>query len=1228
MEFRVLGLLEVADDGRLLTIARGKESALLALLLVNANEPLSTDRIVDEMWEGRPPENAAKTVQIYISRLRSRVGRERILTTPAGYVLEVEPGELDTITFERLGAEGQSQLEAGNLSRAESVLTEALDLWRGQALADFRFDAFAQAEIGRLQELHGSAIADRVDARLALGYAEQVIAELEVLVREQPLWERPRRQLMLAQYQAGRQSDALDAYQAARTMLVEELGIEPSRSLRELHQQILNQDSALDREVPADERVEEGVLAHTVPHVEDAVGASDARKTITALFVGIALSSELGERLDPESLRRVSDRALDAVQRAAERHGGSLETASGESLTVVFGLPTVHEDDALRAMRAAVEAREALAGLTDELVSERAVRLDFRIGVSTGEVITGADSSTHRRATGEPLTRSSRVAAAGEFVIDQETYELVRGSIVAEAAEDAWHVVALVDRPEGQPSRFTSPMVGRERERRRMRDAFEQAVSDRSCQLFTVLGLAGVGKSRLVQELLGDLDDRALVARGRCLPYGEGITYWPLAEAVRELVGLDDNESTEEALARLTQALGEGVDAERNAQRVADTIGLVEAAGRVDERFDAVKELFATLARTRPLVVVFDDIHWGEATFLDLVEHLADSVRDVPILLVCLARPELLELRPGWGGGKLNATTTLLEPLSDVECGALIRNLVGRAGLAEEVEVKIAGASAGNPLFVEEMLSMLIDDHLLVRENGRWTAHGDISAVRVPPTIQALLAARLDQLDGSERAVIERAAVGGKVFYEGAVADLAPAGLVAAVPDALASLTRKDLIRPERSSLGEQTYHFRHLLIRDAAYDSIPKEARAELHERFGRWLDRAAGGRATEHEEVVGYHLEQAYRYRTELGPTDDEARALAREAAERLGGAGRRAFLRSDGPAGVNLISRAVALLPPEDPLRVELVPTVRVVQGLGTELTWADRVLTEAVEAAATAGNRTLAAHALVQRGLLRLFTEAGVTADELIDVAERSIAVFEELDDELGLARAWRLKAQAHYLARRGGACAEASERALTHARIAGDSFEEGEIIEWLVIALLLGPAPAADAAKRCRRLISELSDMPLLQAEIIAALAPLEAMRGRVGEAAELIGRAQEIAGDAGTWNWISSFWQAFILLWQGDPAAAELALLPAYDALKQMGEKSHFSSITHALSHALYDQCRYPAAERLTYECEEASRPNDVHSQISWRSHPCKDTRPERRTPGGGAARARGRGLR
>jgi predicted ATPase len=499
------------------------------------------------------------------------------------------------------------------------------------------------------------------------------------------------------------------------------------------------------------------------------------------------------------------------------------------------------------------------------------------------------------------------------------------------------------------------------------------------------------------------------------------------------------------------------------------------------------------------------------------------------------------------------------------------------------------------------MLLMLIDDGLLARDDGRWAATGDVTAVRVPPTIQALLAARLDRLDVNERSVVERAAVVGKVFYEGAVADLVTEGQRAAVADSLGTLVRKQLIRPDRPSLGGRTFLFRHLLIRDAAYESIPKEIRAQLHERFCRWLERAAGARGIEYEEVVGYHLEQAYRYRADLGTVDAATRVIGREAAERLGSAGRRAFGRSDAPAAVNLISRAVALLPAEDPLRVDLVPNVRAVQGM-TDLAWADKVLTEAVEAAATTGNRRLAASALVQRGFLRLFTEPETSPEELIDAAERAIAVFDDFGDELGLARAWRLVAQAHYLGRRLALCAEASERALEHVHRAGDRFEEREIVEWLVIALLLGPTPAPEAARRCERLLEETPDHALLRAEILGGLAVLMTMLGRPDRADELAAQTRATMNAEGESIWVVSFWLAFVRAWQGDPAGAERELRPAYDALKQIGEKSHFSSMAHGLSNAVFLQGRHDEAEQLTRECEESARPNDVHSQVLWRS--------------------------
>ena len=1169
MEFRILGPLEVFDEGRSVDVGAAKQRALLAFLLLNANRVVSSDRLIDALWGERAPGTAQKALQVYVSQLRKALGRDRIVTRAPGYELRVEAGELDLERFAEL------------VSNQE--FAEALRLKRGVALADFAYEPFAQNEIARLEELALACLEQRLDADLAKGRHAALVAELEALVAEHPLRERLRAQLMLALYRSGRQADALDAYQAGRTLLLDELGLEPGAELRELQRQILAHNDALELpERPSSHQVEQAAVAQAEP---PPVRRREGRKTVTVLTCDVTAS---GSKLDPESLRRLTARGFDELLPVLEGLGATVERSMGGAVTAIFGIPVVHEDDALRAARAAVEMRNRLETSTNDLVAQWGFALELRVGIGTGEVLVDADGD-RPLATGEPVQSAIRLqqtASPGELLVDDRTSSLIRDFADIELAGDFARLVGVRPLELDTDRRFDSPMIGRERERRRLQDAFEQALSDRSCQLFTIVGAPGVGKSRLVREFVDDVSDHAAVARGRCLPYGEGITYWPVLEAVRDAAKLDDTASPDDNLAKLA-ALLEGEEAGLVAQRLGEVVGLSDRMSGTEETFWAVRTFVEALARRRPLVIVFDDIHWGEPTFLDLVDHVTDWTSDAPVLLVCVARPELLEVREQWGGGKANATSIRLEPLSDAESATLLDNLAG-PDLDDLARLRIVETAGGNPLFVEEMLALLLED-------GR-----DGATVEVPATIQALLAARLDLLPEDERAALEAAAIEGKVFHEASVVELLAAE-PPSVKDALLALARRDLIRNDKPVFsGERAFRFRHLLIRDAAYDSIPKETRAALHERHGVWLE-SLGERALELDEIIGYHYEQAYAYRAELGPVDPHVREMGRAAAERLGTAGRRAFIRSDASAGANLISRAVALLPPEEPLRVELVPNVRVIQGM-PDLSWADRVLTEAVEAAATTGDRLLAAHALVQRGFLRLFTDADVTPRELFDVSARAIDVFEGPNDELGLARAWRLAAQAHYLDRRPGRCEEASEHALIHARLAADRFEVREIVEWLVIVLLLGPAPASEAIARCERLLDETTDFPELHAQIYAALAPLAAMQGRVEESREYMRRSRQIMDDVLEWIWIVAFWWGFVHLWQDDLETAEAELRPAYESLKSFGAKSHFSSVTHSLSAVAYAQGRYDEAERLTHECEQACRANDVHSEIQWRS--------------------------
>ncbi|MBA3376272.1 MAG: winged helix-turn-helix domain-containing protein [Actinobacteria bacterium] len=489
MEFRILGPLEVLENGRQVDLGGAKQRALLAVLLLHANEVVSTDRLIDALWEEDAPETGRKALQVYVSQLRKALGKERIATRSPGYRLQVERDELDLARFQRLLEEGKPR--------------EALSLWRGPPLADFAFERFAHSEIARLEDLRLAGLEDRIEADLGIGRHAALVGELEAIVRQHPLRERLRAQLMLALYRSGRQAEALEAYQDARQALVEELGIEPGRALRELQQAILQQDDALDVEI-AVERPPEAPPQPT-PHSpvlsEPTLKARSERKTVTVVHVQVALATDHENQLDPEVLRSVLARAFGEVTTAVEAHSGTMETATANAVTAVFGLPVVHEDDALRASRAAEEIQNRLAK------GDWPARLEIRIGVSTGPVVTGGDrAGLQLRATGEPLTVSARLAQESES----------GGTTVDEPTRRS----AQAARREG--GRFASPMVGREREQRRLLDAFEQAVGDRSCQLFTVLGTAGVGKSRLVREVLEDLKERALVARGRCLPYGEG----------------------------------------------------------------------------------------------------------------------------------------------------------------------------------------------------------------------------------------------------------------------------------------------------------------------------------------------------------------------------------------------------------------------------------------------------------------------------------------------------------------------------------------------------------------------------------------------------------------------------------------------------------------------------------------------------------------------------------
>ena len=536
---------------------------------------------------------------------------------------------------------------------------------------------------------------------------------------------------MLALYRSERQAEALAVYQAGRRLLAEELGLEPSEALKSLQMAILAQITVSPCPTARSASLPRRLNLHHGPAM--GIGARRARRSPS---YSRRSRPPTGTKFDPEVYRRLASRAFAEISAAVEHYGGSVETHADGALTAIFGVPTVHEDDALRAVRAAADAREQFRLVQDAPRAPGPVVLELRLGLSTGEIVTGGGPAGPR-SSGRPITVAARLgqkANAGEMLLDESTHRLVKEAVDVEACADGLRVVSVHAEIVSFGSRFDAPMVGRERECRRLRDAFEQAVGDRSCQLFTILGAAGVGKSRLVREFLGELAG-ATVVRGRCLPYGEGITYYPLMEAVRDAAALEDTDSPAEGLSKIAALLDADENGELVARRVGELIGLAEVGVSPSESSAAVRMLFESIARQLPLVIVFDDIHWGEPTFLDLIEHLAGRIRDAAVLLVCIARPELLDGRSGWAGGTLNATTVLLEALSEAESTQLVGNLVDSEQLDEATRRRIIEAAEGNPLFIEEMLA-------LAREGGA-------NALEVPPTIQGLLAARLDQLSAA-----------------------------------------------------------------------------------------------------------------------------------------------------------------------------------------------------------------------------------------------------------------------------------------------------------------------------------------------------------------------------------------------------------------------------------------------------------------------------------------------
>ncbi|MFL5883383.1 MAG: BTAD domain-containing putative transcriptional regulator, partial [Actinomycetota bacterium] len=977
IDFFLLGPLEARQRERPLRLGSIKHRMLLAKLLLHPNQVVSTEELIEAVWGEEPPPTVKQSLQNHVAALRKAIeggnggGPPRTLVThDPGYLLRIDPERLDLHRFQRLDHEGRQALAAGDPARAADLLRRALALWRGPALADVAASAdIAWPELVGVEELQVASTEARIEAELALGRHHELVAELEGLVRLHPLREHLHGQLMLALYRSGRQADALAAYRAARRVLVDELGIEPSVGLQRLEQAILAQDPALDLLVPARTGDREPHDDHGDPDNGEGTagegGASVERKLVSVLFAEVDEPlDETGER-DPEDVSSMLDRHLDRVRAEVESFGGTVEHAIGGITMAVFGVPQTREDDPERAVRAALAIRDALAGDGSGKDSPPEDRdgVELRVTVTTGEALV----TDGVKVTGDPVATCARLlqaAVSGTVLVSEATGRATERSISYGPAS----LLALAGRakPMGvwsalEPRNRTGmdtlaagpvPLVGRDRELGLLLEAFRRAKAERRPQLVTLLGPPGIGKSRLLAELGRALDaDSDLVSwrQGRSSPWDEGrsspaggVTYWALAEIVKAEAGILETDSADRVGRRLSRVVAHAMaDDPAAIDRVIGHLrGLVGEGdgapvqpGRRDEAFTAWRGFVYGLANRRPLVLVLEDLHWADDALLDFLQELleptgqatldrhgqplrARTPPSAPLLVVATARRELLTRRPGWGGSGDAAVAIELEPLSEADTGHLLETLLAAHRLPTGVGPALLAATGGNPLFAEEYVRMVRDRHLLPPGDA---APGDAApgsaGLPLPETVHAIVAARLDALPAEETGALPVLSVLGRVVWVGSLAAVSGRDR-AEVEACLERLAAKEfLYRAGRPSMaGEREYGFRHVVVCEVAYGQIPRAERAGRHRRAAAWLESLAAERS----ELLAHHYGRALELARAAGqPTGDlaeRARLALRDAGDRVSGLGAHV-------SAARYYTEALAIWPADDPERPDL-------------------------------------------------------------------------------------------------------------------------------------------------------------------------------------------------------------------------------------------------------------------------------------------------------------------
>ena len=1138
LDVRLLGPIEVSRGGRPVDVPGGRARSLLTILALQVGQAIPLERLIDALWGDEVPATARTVLQGFVSKLRKTLGTTALETVGTSYRLAAPRTAIDANRFHDLVK------AARDLDGEERVasLGEALELWRGPALADVAYEPFAQAAIAALEEYHLAAHEALIGAQLDTGMDTELVPELEDLIADNPYRERLREQLVLALYRAGRQADALEAYRRARQTLVDELGVEPGPELQTLHQQILNHDPALDAVAPPVAR-----------RAETSTWFPSERRIVTVVFVDVTPTDA---EIDPEAAETIATESLGRVTEALRSKGARVEESAGGVVIGWFGLPSAHDDDPLRAVLAADQARQRVLALPG--------RWDFRAGLETGEVV--SDVTDSRAASGPVVSVAARLqqgAQPGEVLIGPQAMKVVRGAVVVERAREighptAWRLVDVDPRAKLISGDLHAPMIGREAELTGLRTFFGRMVRRGTPHRMTVLGEAGIGKSRLSRAFADSIRGRARTIAAACVDAGSGRTFGLLRDLLVQAGGGSDWESVVDLLDREEPGLG---------GRLAGVLGVGDLKGPPQQFYGDFRRAFELFSAVQPLAVIVDDIHWAESSLLELFEYLSDSLTG-PVFLLLLARPELVELHTEWSVGGDRRDVLYLDPLAAVAIAQVIRNHAS-VDLSPSDEQRIIETAQGNPLFAEQLLA----------------ASADAETEVIPASLRGLLATRIDRLGPGERDLLRAAAVAGDQLSVEALEILAPDEARPFLAGNLESLTRRRLLR----HVGQKGVEFPHGLIRDAAYQSLTRRDRIRLHLAFTDWLEDTVGAPRDDLDALVGHHLEQAVLNRRRVGLAGDAA--LEARAGTRLASAGSLAYLRWDMSAASNLLTRSLDMLPDGHPLVPSITQRLAEVSlPLGDHARAQELLLQLSIMPGLDPVDSWLAR--LEHARSLSITGPHGMTAEDLVAIAREAMAFFAEAGHDNGLAQATFLLG---WLEQRGGhpiSALNSGRRSLEYARRGGALREQYAAAFLISRSLLGGPTPVPDCIKQIESLMGQHADPNPI---VMGILARVRAMTGEFDEARRLLDRARPLLIERMRIRRLLAFsaWDsAEVETLAGDAPAAISAYRTALTPFQRGNEAEHVGETSSRLALVLATEGHLEEARALANEAQAVTPPD------------------------------------